>query len=223
MTGRAFALILAAGTGERLGFGTPKAFLDLAGRPLVVRAAERALASASIGSIVVAVPPGTESRARVLLEGVGPSAVVAGGASRHASVRIGLAAVPPDVAVIVCHDAARPFASPRLFDAVVAGLTDVDGVVPVVDVPDTVKRIREGIVVGTEPRGELGLAQTPQAFAATALRDAHARAEAAGREFTDDAAVLEWAGYRVRAIPGDPDNFKVTTAEDLARGEAAIG
>lgn len=223
MTGRAVALILAAGTGERIGLGAPKAFLELGGRALLVRAAENALASGCVGSIVVAVPPGEESRAHELLEPVGRHAVVGGGRSRHASVMAALAAVPAESAVIVCHDAARPFARPGLFDAVVAALEGVDGVVPVIEVLDTVKRIREGIVVRTEPREELGLAQTPQAFAAGALRDAHARAEAAGREFTDDAAALEWAGYRVRAIPGDPDNFKVTTAEDLARAEAAVG
>jgi 2-C-methyl-D-erythritol 4-phosphate cytidylyltransferase len=96
-------------------------------------------------------------------------------------------------------------------------------VVPVVPVADTVKRVRDGSVVGTEARGELALAQTPQAFRAAPLRDAHARAERDGLDFTDDASAVEWAGYRVRVVPGEPGNFKITSAEDLARAEAARG
>jgi len=96
-------------------------------------------------------------------------------------------------------------------------------VVPAVPVADTVKRVRHGSVVSTEPREELALAQTPQAFRAAPLRDAHSRAEHAERDFTDDASALEWAGYRIRVVPGEPGNFKITSAEDLARAEAARG
>jgi len=119
----------------------------------------------------------------------------------------------------VCHDAARPFASPALYSAVVSALASADGAVPVLAVADTVKRVRGGIVDATEPRDGLALAQTPQAFDAAALRDAHDRAEREGVEVTDDAAALEWAGYRVSAVPGEVRNFKVTTPEDLARAE----
>jgi 2-C-methyl-D-erythritol 4-phosphate cytidylyltransferase len=100
-----------------------------------------------------------------------------------------------------------------------SALDGVDGVVPVVPVADTVKRIRGDLVDRTEDRAVLALAQTPQAFDAFALRDAHARAERDGVEVTDDAEALELAGYRVRTISGDPGNFKITTAEDLARAE----
>jgi 2-C-methyl-D-erythritol 4-phosphate cytidylyltransferase/2-C-methyl-D-erythritol 2,4-cyclodiphosphate synthase len=147
---------------------------------------------------------------------------VTGGATRQASVRAALAAVPDDADSVVCHDAARALASPALFDAIVDALHGWDGVVPVVPVADTVKRIRDGLVLGTEPRGELALAQTPQAFATSALRAAHVRAQERGDEVTDDAAALELAGFRVRAIVGEPGNFKITTAEDLGRAEALL-
>jgi 2-C-methyl-D-erythritol 4-phosphate cytidylyltransferase len=149
--------------------------------------------------------------------------IVSGGRSRHASVRAALAAVPDSATFIVCHDAARPFASPQQFVLVLGALEvtpDAAGAVPVVPVSDTVKRVRGGFVVRTEgSREELTLAQTPQAFRASALRDAHARAAQAGREFSDDAAALEWAGYRVAAVAGDPENFKITTPQDLALAE----
>jgi 2-C-methyl-D-erythritol 4-phosphate cytidylyltransferase len=124
--------------------------------------------------------------------------------------------------VVVCHDAARPLATPGLFGAVLDALEGWDGVVPVLPVPDTVKRVRGGLVEATEARDTLGLAQTPQAFATSALRDAHARAERDGHEVTDDAAALELVGYRVRAIAGEAANFKITTLEDLARAESIL-
>jgi 2-C-methyl-D-erythritol 4-phosphate cytidylyltransferase len=223
VTAGAVAILLAAGTGERLGGSAPKAFVGVAGRPILAHAARAALACPEISAIVVAVPTGLEDLAHAMVEGIGTHSVVAGGESRQASVRAALAVIPEDVAAIVCHDAARPFAGPRLFSAVLGALSDADGVVPVLPVWDTVKRIRDGYVVETEPREELGLAQTPQAFVARALRDAHNRAAEAGLDLTDDAALLEWAGYRVRVVPGEPGNFKITTPEDLARAESHAG
>ena len=219
----AVAIVLAAGSGERLGTAVPKAFVPLAGRPILVRSAAAALASPGIGWVVVAVPAGHEDLAHAMLEGTGAHEIVTGGDTRQASVRTALGVVPDDVPLIVCHDAARPFASTGLFSVVLSVLQEspeVDGAVPVLPVPDTVKRVRDGFVVGTERRQELALAQTPQAFRAAAFRDAHARAGEAGLEFTDDAGVLGWAGYRVKAVGGEPDNFKITTSEDLARAEA---
>ena len=219
----AVAVVLAAGSGQRLGTSMPKAFVELAGRPILARAAAAALASSGIGWIVVVVPAGHEDLAHAMLEHAGTHAVVTGGDTRQASVRAALGAIPDDVRLIVSHDAARPLASVELFSAVLGALEgspEADGVVPVIPLPDTVKRLRAGFVVATEDRHELVLAQTPQAFRAPALREAHARAVEAGLEFTDDAGVLEWAGYRVKAVAGEPDNFKITTAEDLARAEA---
>lgn len=214
----AVAIVLAAGGGERLGSPVPKAFVAIGGRPMLTRAVASALGCPAVGAVVVAAPAGSEDLAHAALEAFGAHAVVTGGATRHASVRAALDAVPGDVRVVVCHDAARPLATPGLFASVIAALggDGVDGAVPLTPIPDTVKRIGEGVVVGTEPRDGLALAQTPQAFRAFALRDAHARAVAAGVEFTDDAGVLEWAGYRVVAVEGEPSNFKITTPEDLA-------
>lgn len=218
---KAVAIVLAAGAGERM--GGRKAFLEVGGRTILERAAAAAAGASEVEGLVVAVPEGEEARARVLLSDLGvPLEVVAGGPTRQASVRAALAAVPIEAEAVVCHDAARFLASSALFSAVVAALGDADGVIPVVPVPDTVKHVRGGVVRGTEPREELALAQTPQAFRAAALRDAHERALNETVEATDDAALLERAGYRVRAIPGDPGNFKVTTPEDLERAAAVI-
>jgi 2-C-methyl-D-erythritol 4-phosphate cytidylyltransferase len=215
----AVAIVLAAGDGERLGRPIPKAFVELGGRPMLAHAAAAALTCPGIAALVVVVPSGWEQAANEHLDLVGPHTVVAGGGTRQASVRAALGVVPPGEPVLVCHDAARPFAPATLFAAALSALDGVHGVVPVVPVADTVKRIRGDLVDRTEERAALALAQTPQAFDALALREAHARAERDGVEVTDDASALELAGYRVRTIPGDPSNFKVTTAEDLARAE----
>jgi 2-C-methyl-D-erythritol 4-phosphate cytidylyltransferase len=219
---RAVVIVAAAGSGERLGVPGPKAFVPLVGRPILARAVEAALVCPAVGLVIVAAPPGAEDLAHAIVEPLGAHAVVTGGATRQASVRAALAAVPEDAPAVLCHDAARALATPALFAAVLEALEGWDGVVPVVPVADTVKRVRGERVVGTEPREELALAQTPQAFVAEALRDAHARAAAAGVEATDDAALLEWAGYRVRAVPGEATNLKITTGADLARAEILL-
>jgi 2-C-methyl-D-erythritol 4-phosphate cytidylyltransferase/2-C-methyl-D-erythritol 2,4-cyclodiphosphate synthase len=218
----AVAIVLGAGSGERLGLETPKAFVPLGGRPILARAVAAAFGCPRIGFVVVVAPAGAEDLAHAMVEPLGAHAVVTGGPTRHASVRAALAAVPDEAEAELCHDAARVLATPDLFSAVLAALDGWDGVVPAVPVPDTVKRVRDGVVVRTEPREDLALAQTPQAFSASALRDTHARAAEAEVDFTDDAAALEWAGYRVRAIPGEPANFKITTVEDLARAERLL-
>lgn len=221
---RTVVIVPAAGSGERLGRKEPKAFIELGGRAMLALAAEAALASGTVDRVVVAVPLGREAEAAELLAPLGRRAVaVTGGATRLASVRAALEAVPDAAEIILCHDAARPLATPVLFQTVIDGLADADAVVPVLSVQDTVKRVRHGTVVGTEPREELALAQTPQAFRAAPFRDAHARAEHDGLDFTDDASALEWAGYRVLVVPGEPGNFKITSAWDLARAEAARG
>jgi 2-C-methyl-D-erythritol 4-phosphate cytidylyltransferase len=220
--GRATAIVLAAGVGRRLDADEPKAFLSIGGRPLVVLSSAAAAASPDIGSIVAAVPKGLEDRTRELLAGIDlPVTVVPGGDSRQASVAVALEAVSDAVNVVVCHDAARPFAPPDLFSAVVGAIDEqVDGAIPVVPIADTVKRVAAGMIVGTESREGLALAQTPQAFRLEALREAHRRAQEASVSFTDDAGVMEWAGYHVAAVQGEPRNFKVTTLMDLARARA---
>jgi 2-C-methyl-D-erythritol 4-phosphate cytidylyltransferase len=220
----AFAIVVAAGSGSRVGAGEPKAFLTIGGRPMILLAVEAALSSPAIKGVVVVAPPGHIARAHSLLASVRPTPiVVAGGATRQDSVRSGLRLVPDHVDVVVVHDAARPFAPERAFDEVVqAVLEGADAAVPVLLADDTVKRVRDGVVIGTEPRDEIALAQTPQAFRTELLRDAHERAAVAGWEVTDDATLLERTGAVVRALPGDPRNFKITTALDLDRADRTL-
>jgi 2-C-methyl-D-erythritol 4-phosphate cytidylyltransferase len=221
--------VVAGGSGRR--FGGRKQFLPLAGHP-VASWAVRAANSVADGVVLVVPAPdasdadedGTGDTAPApgaSGEGaLGASCVVSGGATRADSVRAGLAAVPADAVVIVVHDAARPLASPELFAAVVDAVRDdaVDGAIPVVPVTDTLKRVLGGRVVDTVDRDGLLAVQTPQAFAAGALRAAHA----GGGQATDDAGLLEVAGLTVAAVEGDPRNLKLTRPEDLALAEALL-
>jgi 2-C-methyl-D-erythritol 4-phosphate cytidylyltransferase/2-C-methyl-D-erythritol 2,4-cyclodiphosphate synthase len=221
----AIVILLGAGAGRRLGAGEPKALLSIGGRPMLGVAAAAAAASPLVGGLVVAFPPGWEGRARACVEDLGvPAELVEGGDSRQASVGAALVKVPGEVGIVAVHDAARPFASPELFARVVQAVADgADGAVPVLTVTDTVLRVRGEIVEGTEPREELALGQTPQAFRTSVLREAHAKADVAGASFTDDASMLRWAGFEVRAIPGDPANVKITTIADLAHADRRMG
>jgi 2-C-methyl-D-erythritol 4-phosphate cytidylyltransferase/2-C-methyl-D-erythritol 2,4-cyclodiphosphate synthase len=223
----AVAIILAAGTGERLRQGAesvPKAFKPFSSRETMLSMSVRAAAACpAIGSLIVTVPPDFEDRVGDLPSHDKLVVVIPGGESRQLSVSAGLRTLGDEVASVVCHDAARPFASSDLFAAVLAGLDQgADGVVPVVAVPDTVKRVEADAVVETVPRQELRLAQTPQAFRSGALADAHGRAAAQAKTFTDDAAMLEWAGYEVRVVEGEAGNFKITTAADFSRAEEIL-
>lgn len=221
----ATVILLGAGAGLRLGTAQPKALLPIGGRPMLAVAAAAAAASPSVGGLVVTFPPGWEGRARACVEDLRVSArFVEGGDSRQASVRAALAEVPGQIDVVAVHDAARPFASPELFARVIDAVADgADGAVPVLAVTDTVLRVRGELVEGAEPREELALGQTPQAFRTSVLREAHAKAEAAGASFTDDASMLRWAGFEVRAVPGDPANVKITTLADLAQADRRMG
>jgi len=223
--GRTVAIVVAAGSGSRLGADEPKAFLTIGGRSIVEVAVEEVVNARAIDGLVLVAPEGSEDRMRAALSAVASdAAVVGGGHSRQASVRAGLAVTPADATIIVVHDAARPFAAPELFAEVVARVASgADGAIPVLAISDTVKRVSDGRVVATEPRDGLVLAQTPQAFRAELLRAYHERAYADGLEVTDDAALFEVAGARVVTVPGDPSNFKITTALDLAHADALRG
>lgn len=220
------AILLAAGAGRRLGVvDQPKAFVPIGGRPILSVAAAAAAASPAVHRLVITVPAGWEDYAQGCVEFCGaPTTIVTGGSNRQASVRAALAEVETDAEVVVIHDAARPFASPDLFTAVIEAVAgDAAGAIPVIPVADTVKRIEGGVVTDTLDRDELGLAQTPQAFAAPLLRAAHQLAIETDQAFTDDAAIMEHAGHRVRAIAGDQLNTKITTLLDLAQAEARMG
>jgi 2-C-methyl-D-erythritol 4-phosphate cytidylyltransferase / 2-C-methyl-D-erythritol 2,4-cyclodiphosphate synthase len=219
----AVAIVLAAGRGERMDATLPKALLSFGSGTLVGRSVERASACGSVAGLVVVAPPGWEEPVRRLVGPLGVETVVPGGATRQASVLAGLEAVGQEVPAVVCHDAARPLASTELFARALSALDGWDGVVPVLPVTETVKRLHDDLVEGTEAREPLGLAQTPQAFVAGALREAHERATREGFEATDDAALLERAGFRVRAIPGERTNLKITTSDDVRLAEAIEG
>ena len=210
-----WAVIVAAGRGERLGLDRPKAFAKLNGRPLLAESMERLEWSEWIDSIVVVAPPDWEEPVILLAEELGCGKVVAavpGGESRAASVRAGLAEVPEDAAVVLVHDAARPVLAEEVVDRLLTTLNEGwDGVVPGLPIADTVKRVEGEQVVETVDRKSLVVAQTPQAFVWPALRDA----AAASVDATDCAALVEARGGRIKVVPGDPRLVKVTEPADL--------
>ena len=221
----AIVILLGAGAGRRLGAAEPKVLLPIGGRPMLAITAGAAAVSAPVRGLVVTFPAGWQGRARACVDDLGvPVRLVEGGGSRQASVRAALAEIPETAGIVAVHDAARPFAPPDLFARVLEDVKEgADGAVPVLPVTDTVLRIRGALVEGAEPREELALGQTPQAFRTSVLREAHAKAEAAGASFTDDASILRWAGFDVHAVPGDPANVKITTLADLAEAERRMG
>jgi 2-C-methyl-D-erythritol 4-phosphate cytidylyltransferase len=210
-------VLVAAGSGERLGADRPKAFAGLAGRPLLAESLERLDACDWIDAIVVAAPPGWEEPAILLAEEIVASkvsAVVTGGPSRAESVRLALAEVPGDALVVLVHDAARPLVGDAVVERLLARLAEgVDGVVPGLAIGDTVKRVDSGLVVETVERDTLVAVQTPQAFVADRLRAAYG-GDLGGA--TDCASLVERAGGRVAVVAGDARLVKVTTADDLA-------
>ncbi|MGY1710160.1 2-C-methyl-D-erythritol 4-phosphate cytidylyltransferase [Geodermatophilus sp. SYSU D00758] len=216
----AVGIVAAAGSGLRLGVGRPKALVPLAGRPLVGWAVEALLAggvdevvvtapAAEHGAVTAAVPAGTR--------------VVAGGATRTASVRAALAVVPPGADAVLVHDAARPLTPPDVVARVLAALAaGAPAVVPVLPVVDTTVAVdAAGLVTGTLPRPELRRVQTPQGFAHRPLAAAYA-ALPEDAELTDDAAVVRAAGVPVATVEGDERAAKVTVAHDLALAELLV-
>lgn len=217
-----FAVILvAAGRGERLGAGAPKAFVEVRGRSLLSYALER-IAAAKPAEVVVVAPQNFLESAEAAVSELNFSGirvhVVAGGATRQQSVQAGLSRVTESIVAV--HDAARSFAPKELFERGVKAIVEgAAAAIPVIDVADTVKRVALGFVIETLNRDELGLAQTPQVFETGLLRAAHLQQTA---EFTDDAALLQSLGLRVATVEGSPRAFKVTTPDDLRRVEAEL-
>ena len=218
------AIVPAAGRGERLGPGTPKALRPIGGVPMLVHAV-RALAQArSVDLVVVAAPPADVAAVRALLDDhhVGADVVVvAGGATRQESVRLALASLPDPVDVVLVHDAARPLVPVELVDAVAAAVrAGADGVVPGLPVADTVKRVQGTEVVETLARADLRAVQTPQGFRRAVLEEAHVVGGDATA--TDDAGMVERIGRRVVVVPGAEEAFKVTRPIDLVLAEAVL-
>ena len=218
---RTGCILVAAGRGERLGPGAPKALRRLAGQPLVVHAARAALESDVVDLLTVAAPGDllTEVESEVHLLG-GRLLIVSGGATRRESVAAALTTLPADVDVVLVHDAARCLAPPQLFASVAAAVAGgADAVVPVLAVADTVKEVSGDLVVRTLDRSALRAVQTPQGFRRDVLVHAHAET---GGEVTDDAGLVERVGGTVRVVAGHEDAFKVTRPLDMLLAEAVL-
>jgi 2-C-methyl-D-erythritol 4-phosphate cytidylyltransferase len=211
---------VAAGQGTRLGAGQPKAFVTLAGRPLLEHAVERAFAAPEVSHIVIVAPASHLGEAGAVASRSarpGDVDVVSGGAERTGSVAAGLAALRSGDGIVLVHDAARALAPPALFSRLIHEVrSGHPAVVPGLPVTDTIKQVdRRGVVVATPDRAFLRAVQTPQAFLREVLEHAHATGTAA----TDDAALVEAVGGHVRVVEGEPLAFKITTADDLALAE----
>ena len=221
---QAVAIVVAAGRGERMGRGRPKAFLELGGEPLLLRAARAFEAAPSVGRIVVVVPEQELMAARERLSPLAKLlAVVKGGERRQDSVLAGLRQVPEAFdGVVLVHDAARPLVDVELIEAVAQQAAATGAALPVLPLVDTVKRVRGGRVVETLDRAELGGAQTPQGFRIALLREACEAALRAGVALTDEAMAVERLGHAVYAVPGSKRNRKITTPDDLAWAESVV-
>lgn len=226
-SGNVVAVVPAAGSGERLGAGIPKAFCLVDGRTLLQRAVAGLLDSGVVDHVVVAVPADRIDEAKRVLGGrvdAGRVTVVAGGPDRTESVNLALAALPtaPPEFVLV-HDAARALTPPALITRVVEALrAGHDAVVPALRLHDTIKAVdANGVVLGTPERAGLRAVQTPQGFATDLLLRAY-RAATGGAGFTDDASLVEHVGGQVQVVDGDPLAFKITTQLDLLLAETVV-
>jgi 2-C-methyl-D-erythritol 4-phosphate cytidylyltransferase / 2-C-methyl-D-erythritol 2,4-cyclodiphosphate synthase len=224
MTGAVAAVLVAAGRGVRAGGQGPKQYREIGGEP-VIRSSLKGLAGhPDITMVQPVIHPDDVALFRVAAAGLDVLEPVFGGATRQASVRAGLEVLSsrgPNLVLV--HDAARPFASPALISRAIAAAGAWGAAIPAIPIADTVKTVdSSGVVTGTIDRAQLRLVQTPQAFAFATLLAAHHRAHAAGREdFSDDAALAEWAGIKVSTFEGEVRNMKLTTTDDFVRLEAA--
>ena len=223
--GKVVAVVPAAGSGERLAAGIPKAFCVVDGRTLLQRAVTGLLDSRVVDHVVVAVPADRMDEAKRLLGDVGAArvSVVAGGPDRSESVNLALAALPTAAEFVLVHDAARALTPPALITRVVEALrAGHDAVVPALRLHDTIKAVdANGVVLGTPERAGLRAVQTPQGFAADLLSRAY-RAGAGMPGFTDDASLVEHVGGQVQVVEGDPLAFKITTQLDLLLAESVV-
>jgi 2-C-methyl-D-erythritol 4-phosphate cytidylyltransferase len=238
---RTIAIVVAGGTGVRMGAGMPKALVPLAGRPLVSWCLEALAAAERVDGVLVVAPRGHVSEMTAALGGeraaAGLLGLVAGGDTRARSVLAGLRALPAGAETVLVHDAARPLLQPSLADGVAAAVAGADGAIAASPIADTVKRAEpagaEGtlLIAETLDRARLWRAETPQAFRLDALLAAFAAADGAALDAaTDCASLVEARGGRVRLVPSLAPNLKVTTPADLdlaehllrAAGRAAV-
>jgi 2-C-methyl-D-erythritol 4-phosphate cytidylyltransferase / 2-C-methyl-D-erythritol 2,4-cyclodiphosphate synthase len=222
---RTAAILVAAGRGLRAGSGGPKQYRSLGGQTVIFRAMEPFCRHPEISAVQPVLNPDDVVIFNEAVRGLNHASPARGGATRQESVRAGLealAAQKPDIVLI--HDAARPFVSPALISRAISAASATGAAIPTVQVADTIKLVdASGHVEGTPERARLRIAQTPQAFRFDVILDAHRRAAREGRtDFTDDAALAEWAGLTVSTFEGDAANMKLTTPEDFAREEARL-
>jgi 2-C-methyl-D-erythritol 4-phosphate cytidylyltransferase len=217
------AIVVAAGSGRRLGLITPKAFVRIDGASLLLRVLRTIGAVEALDEVAVAVPTGEQKLARAEANAAGlqiPVKIIEGGAERQDSVRLALRLTSAEADLIVVHDAARPFATAAMFSASIAAAAESGGAIVAIPVGDTLKRADLGTVVATVPRDGLWQAQTPQAFRRELLMLAHERAMHERITFTDDAHLCERVSITVRLVPGSAFNLKITTLDDLRIAEA---
>ncbi|HVJ43971.1 MAG TPA: bifunctional 2-C-methyl-D-erythritol 4-phosphate cytidylyltransferase/2-C-methyl-D-erythritol 2,4-cyclodiphosphate synthase [Dongiaceae bacterium] len=220
---KAIALIVAAGSGLRIGGEIPKQFLHLGGKPLLRYCLETFLSHPRISNVCVVINPSYRPFYETAAAGLPLMPAVDGGTTRQESVRLGLESLVsarPDLVLI--HDAARPFLDGATIDRTLDALDQHEAALVAVPVVDTLKRAEDGFSGQTVDRKDLWRAQTPQGFHFNAILAAHRAVAGNGREMTDDAAVAEAAGQRVILVEGREDNFKVTTPADLARAERML-
>jgi 2-C-methyl-D-erythritol 4-phosphate cytidylyltransferase len=219
-------IIAAAGRGERVGSGEPKQFRDIAGMPMLLRSTRPFAAHPGVRRIVIALPAEFVRSPPGWLEPIasGRIRLVPGGAARMDSVRAALECLDIDCGIVLVHDAARPFVSPEIIDAVIATAARGVGAVPAVAVRDTLKRAEDGSprVAETVDRARLWCAHTPQGFPRAMLTDAYRRADAQplGCTATDEASLVEAAGYPVELVPDRRSNIKITTPDDFSLAQA---
>lgn len=224
-TDRNAAIIVAAGRGLRAGAGGPKQYRTIAGRPVIARSLEPFCIHAQISAVQPVVNPDDIAMFNDAVKGLQFENPVHGGATRQASVRAGLEALasdPPDIVLI--HDAARAFVTDALISRAIDAAKITGAAIPAIAVTDTIKAVNAaGHIMATPDRATLRIAQTPQAFHFGTILEAHRRAARDGRDdFTDDAAIAEWAGLTVATFEGDVANMKLTNPEDFQREEARL-
>lgn len=213
------AIIAAGGRGARFGGARPKQLLSLGGLPILQRSVDAFVKHDLVTDVVVALPPDMTASAPAYLRGNGRVAVVAGGARRQDSVANAFSEVASRADIVVIHDAARPLVSSGIISRTIDAALEYGAAVAAVRSTDTVKRgDASALVVETLRRDEIYFVQTPQAFRVSVLRDALA----VGGDATDEAALAERAGHRVRLVEGDARNLKITTADDLAAAERLL-
>ncbi len=222
-SGMTAVIVPAAGRGERLGPGAPKALRTLAGQPILLHAVRNLATARDIDVIVVAVPEDAVDESRALLAGIElPITIVSGGETRQDSVARALLALAPEVDVVLVHDAARPLVPADVVDRVAAAVRGgAQAVIPTLGVVDTIKEVDDGGVVRlTLDRSRLRAVQTPQGFARDVLQQAHASSD--GGDATDDAGMVERMGVAVRTVAGHEEAFKITRPIDLVLAEAIL-